>query len=239
MPKISTEYELLKKLTVPQLKNFCKDQDIRVTFKSKTDALPRIVQAVKRRKIGTRKLINIVINYQKVVMETESEKIKETTTREITRHKKRVSVTKVKIRARGRTQTKIARKTIRLLKKYLRASMLRKPKDEKEIEQNARGILVSHKIPVTDQVGTLEYMGKKYVPDMVIEQEKKKIVIEIKRVNSKRDVERATAQAFAYASKYPETIIVLYDVRGVVEKIPKSQKDELGKKGIYLLSIKH
>ena len=117
--------------------------------------------------------------------------------------------------------------------------MLRIPKDEREIEQIARGILLTLKIPVTDQVGSIEHLGKKYTPDMVIEENGSKIAIEIKRVSSKGDLVRATAQADAYATKYSETILILYDIKGIVEISKKQIKDLEKKKRTYVLIIKH
>jgi len=239
LPK-SPEYELLEKLTVPQLKRFCKEQNFRISFTTKKDTLPRIVQAVKYRGITIGKLFDLVMKYQKVEIEEEEEKIREI--REITRRKKKISVTEVEVKAKKKikkaTPSTVARKILRSFKRNLRSAMLRIPKDEKEIEQAARGILLTRKIKVTDQVGSVEFLGKRYTPDMVVETDDSEIAIEIKRVATRRDLERAIAQAFAYASKYRETILVLYDIKGLVD-IPKNQIKEWENKRIYVLPIKH
>jgi len=239
LPK-SPEYKILEKLTVPQLKRFCEDQGFRISFTTKKETLPKIVRAIKYRGISVRKLSRLALKYQKAVIEEEEEKIREI--KEITRRRKKVTVTRAEIRAKRRLKkagpSSTARKIIRSLKRNLRSAMLRIPKDEREIEQAARGILLSQRIPVVDQVGSIEFLGKKYTPDMVVENNGSKIAIEIKRVSSKRDLERATSQAFAYASEYSETIIVLYDIKGIVE-ISRKQIREWENKRIYVLTIKH
>jgi len=239
LPK-SPEYELLEKLTVPQLKKFCEDQNFRISFTTKKDTLPRIVQAVKYRGINISELFELVLKYKKVEVEEEEERIREI--REITRRKKKISITEAKVKARKKVKkiapTPVARKIVNSFKRHLRAAMLRIPKDEREIEQAARAILLARRIKVTDQIGSIEWFGKKFTPDMVVEVDHSKIAIELKRVSSKRDIERAIAQATAYATKYNEIILVLYDVRGIVE-IPKDQIKELEIKRIYVLVIKH
>lgn len=221
----SFEYKLLEKLTVSQLKKFCKDQNFRISFTTKKETLPRIVRAIKHRRISTEKLSRLILKYQKTV----TEKRKKTGVKEINRKRKTKKI----------SPSLTARRIIRALKKNLRPSMLRIPKDEREIEQIARGILLTLKIPVTDQVGSIEHLGKKYTPDMVIEENGSKIAIEIKRVSSKGDLVRATAQADAYATKYSETILILYDIKGIVEISKKQIKDLEKNKRTYVLIIKH
>ena len=225
MPPSSPETELLKTLTLEELKRLEEKLGFRLKAKTKRDLVPSLSRAIRRKKISFATLVR------------EVDKVKHP-------HAKKRTYKK------GEVPRQI-RKIIRILKGIKNIPQNVPRKQEEVLRSTVANVLIAKgyqkKLAIEKQAKPIISRGivtKSYTPDIAIaDEELGDIAIEVKVVKYKESAIKALEQAKVYRKRYRHVIVFLYDAGNAKKpEVPviiddetfRREKEKLARKNIYV-----
>lgn len=125
----------------------------------------------------------------------------------------------------------------------LRSSVFRKPEKEQEIQDVIETLLIgkgmSKGSDYDRETGKIEFSGKEFIPDFIINNLGLCIEVKLLRQGKKSSIiEEICADITAYSTAYSKQLFVIYDL-GVIQNEYEFKKDIQGKGDIKVVIVKH